>query len=185
MVAPDETSRSLVRFFVMSGRLKAEKRRGWVKKLGITHPESVADHSYRLALMTMVFSDSRGLDTEKAMRLAILHDLPEALVGDAMPQERSGKRKTELETQALERISRELPKKTRALYRAVWREFVEGKSAESRLVRQLDKLEMAIQAWEYAEGLGDASLVREFWATAEENIDDPDILKVLSLVEPS
>ena len=72
---------NLARFFVRSGRLKAERRRGWVKKLGLNNPESVADHSYRTALMAMVISDSRGLDTVKAVRLALLHDLPEAIVG--------------------------------------------------------------------------------------------------------
>ncbi|MGH9918456.1 MAG: HD domain-containing protein, partial [Nitrososphaerales archaeon] len=76
-VAPEADSRSLLQFFLMSGRLKAEMRRGWVKKLGMGRPESVADHSYRTALITLIYSDSQGLDTAKALRLALLHDLPE------------------------------------------------------------------------------------------------------------
>ena len=116
-IAPEADSRSLLQFFMMSGRLKSEMRRGWVKKLGMARPESVADHSYRTALITMVFSDTLGLDTGKALRLALLHDLPEAIVGDAMPEERSGKRKIEMETKAMEEILSELSEEQRALYR--------------------------------------------------------------------
>jgi putative hydrolases of HD superfamily len=176
-------ARDLVRFFVRSGRLKAERRRGWVKKLGLSDPESVADHSYRTALMTMVISDSRGLDTGKALRLALLHDLPEAVAGDAMPEERSGKLKTAIETKAMRQLLKDLSPGVGSLYRAAWLEFVNGKSEEARLVRQLDKLEMAIQAWEYAKDSGDHESAREFWVTARAHVTDEGLLELLREVE--
>jgi putative hydrolase of HD superfamily len=179
----ESDAQKLVRFFVRSGRLKAERRRGWVKKLGLTNPESVADHSYRTALMSMVISDSRKLDTEKVMRLALLHDLPEAFVGDAMPEERSGKRKIVVETKAMEELLNDLPPGVRALYREAWQEFVIGESEESRLVRQLDKLEMAIQAWEYVQESGDPASAREFLATAKEHVGDEVLVELLRQVE--
>lgn len=183
-VAPEADSRSLLQFFMMSGRLKSEMRRGWVKKLGMDRPESVADHSYRTALITLIFSDSLGLDTGKALRLALLHDLPEAIVGDAMPEERSGKRKTEMETKAMEEILSELSEEQRALYLEAWGEFVDGKTPEARLVRQADKLEMAIQAWEYANERGDPLLAKEFWASARGQVEDARLLEILWQVEP-
>jgi len=185
MLAPDEQdSRSLIQFFIMSGKLKAEMRRGWVKKLGMKHPESVADHSYRTALMAMVISDSRGLNTGRAMRLALLHDLPEAIVGDATPGERSGARKSALETKAMEEIISDFPKDAKDLYRGVWREYLEGATKEARLVRQLDKLEMAIQAWEYANDAGDPSSAKEFWESAKGHITDEALVELLMQVEP-
>jgi putative hydrolases of HD superfamily len=183
-IGPEADSRSLLQFFLMSGRLKAEMRRGWVKKLGMTRAESVADHSYRTALITLIFSDSRGLDTGKALRLALLHDLPEAIVGDAMPEERSGKRKTEMETKAMKELLSELPEQERALYLEAWEEFIDGKTAEARLVRQADKLEMAIQAWEYANERGDPSLAKEFWASAMAQVEDAALLEILRQVQP-
>ena len=183
-IAPEADSRSLLQFFLMSGRLKAEMRRGWVKKLGMARPESVADHSYRTALITMLFSDSLGLDTGKALRLALLHDLPEAIVGDAMPEERSGRGKTDMETKAMEELLSELPNEHRALYREAWKEFVEGKTPEARLVHQVDKLEMAIQAWEYANERGDPSLAKEFWTSARAQVEDMGLLEILSQVQP-
>jgi putative hydrolase of HD superfamily len=176
-------ARSVLKLFLQSGRLKTERRRGWVKKLGLSHPESVADHSYRTALMAMVISDSRGLDTERALRLALLHDLPEAIVGDAMPEERSGKHKTDVETEALEEMLKDVPQAVRRLYRGVWSDFVEGKSEEARLVRQLDKLEMAIQAREYADASGDPKPAREFWASARALVTDEGLLEILRQVE--
>jgi putative hydrolase of HD superfamily len=179
----ESDARNLVRFFVRSGRLKAERRRGWVKKLGLRDPESVADHSYRTALMTMVISDSRGLDTGKALRLALLHDLPEAIVGDAMPEERSGKQKIEIEMKAMRELLKDVPPRVRSLYHDEWLEFVSGRTEEAKLVRQLDKLEMAIQAWEYVKNSGNLAMAKEFWATARTHIIDGGLLELLKLVE--
>jgi putative hydrolase of HD superfamily len=180
----DKGTRDLLRFFIVSGRLKSEMRRGWVKKLGMSHPESVADHSYRTALMAMVISDSRGLDTGRALRLALLHDLPEAIVGDAMPEERSGKLKTTVETKAMRELLRDVSPEVRSLYHDMWQEFVEGKTEEARLVRQLDKLEMAIQAWEYVKKEPrSAESAREMWATARAQVADEQLAEMLQRVE--
>jgi putative hydrolases of HD superfamily len=174
----------LIAFFVKAGKLKSEPRRGWVKKLNLDDPESVADHSYRTALMAMLFSDARGLDTGKAVRLALIHDLPEALVGDAMPEERSGESKVVLETDAMEKLLSELPQAVRVSCRAAWHEYVTGRTPEAKLVNQLDKLEMAIQAWEYANATpGDPASAREFWSTAKAYLDDKELLELLQLVE--
>jgi putative hydrolases of HD superfamily len=71
--------------FNLAGRLKQLKRQGWVDR-GVEQPESVADHSYRLALMTMVIaSRDPEIDASRAVRLALVHDLPEALAGDITP----------------------------------------------------------------------------------------------------
>ena len=183
MVRGKKYARDLTRFFVRSGRLKTERRRGWVKKLKLQGAESVADHSYRTALMTMVISDSRGLDTAKAVRLALLHDLPEAVVGDAMPEERSGARKQTIETKAIEDLLGDLPSGVRSLYSEAWSEFVDGRTPEAQLVRQLDKLEMATQAWEYAQDLGDRGSAREFWSTAKASVTDEGLAELLKLVE--
>jgi putative hydrolase of HD superfamily len=159
-------------------------RRGWVKKLGMKRPESVADHSYRTALMAMVVSDIRGLDSGKAMRLALLHDLPESVVGDATPEERSGKSKSGLETKAMEEIVAGLPTRVKRLVMDSWSEYLDGKSEEAHLVRQLDKLEMAIQAREYSLELPDPSATREFWVSASKHVSDDDLVAILKKVEP-
>ncbi|MGI0059463.1 MAG: HD domain-containing protein, partial [Nitrosotalea sp.] len=43
-------------FFYLASELKKVQRSGWKNKVGVEHPESVADHSYGTAIMAMVFS---------------------------------------------------------------------------------------------------------------------------------
>jgi 5'-deoxynucleotidase len=117
------------------------------------------------------------------VRLALLHDLPEAVVGDAMPEERSGELKTALETKAMEGLIEDLPPGVRPLYREAWLEFVEGKTAEARLVRELDKLEMAVQAWEYVQKSADPGTAREFLGTAKKHLRDKGLLELFRQVE--
>src|SRR5580692_9860271 len=107
---------SVLGFFSAAGRLKSEPRKGWVIKLGIKDPESVADHSYRTALMAMVYSDAHGLDTARVLKMALIHDLPEALVGDSIPGERTKKRKLKLESTAMKEILEEMPTAQRREY---------------------------------------------------------------------
>jgi putative hydrolase of HD superfamily len=174
----------LLELFTVAGRLKSELRRGWVRKLGMERPESVADHSYRTALIAMVYSDLRGLDTVKVLRMALLHDLAEAIVGDSMPGERARTEKLRMESAAMRRTLAGLPRATRACYWNAWREFNHGTTPEARLVRQVDKLEMALQAGEYGKGrLRDRT--REFFDSARAQVSDEDLLGVLRLVAPA
>ena len=55
-------------------KLKRIARKGWVSQVGVEKPESVADHSFACAILAMCLGDLKGLDTEKLIRLALLHD---------------------------------------------------------------------------------------------------------------
>lgn len=169
-------------FFSIGGRLKFEPRRGWALKLGLANPESVADHSYRVALMAMVYSDERGLDTGKAMRMALLHDLPEAVVGDSIPGERSLSDKRRLESRAMKMTASELPPSLAKLYLRTWEEFEEGKSPEAKLVRQLDKVEMGFQAAEYRSRYPGTD-VKEFLRAARRAVTDRELTRALDAID--
>ena len=177
------TTEALVEFFRRSGRLKTEPRKGWVKKLGERAPESVADHSYRSALMAMVFSDMRGLDTERAVKMAILHDLPESVVGDSIPGERSRREKVRREDEAMISLLERMPRPIREEYTRLWAEFLEGMSPEAVLVSQIDKLEMAMQAQEYADRGHDPRSLREFFRTARRSVKDRELRRMLLILE--
>jgi len=147
----------------------------------MAEPESVADHSYRTALMAMVYSDIRGLDTPKVLKMALIHDLPEALVGDTIPGERTGRQKQALESAAMRKILAGMPSEIRSEYWRLWLEFTRGRTGEARLVRQIDKLEMAVQAFEYGRGRPSAG-TEEFMETAMASIRDDDLRGLLELV---
>jgi len=171
---------NLVNFFRMSGRLKRIPRSGWIN-VGIDSPESVADHTFRTAILCMIFSDLEGLDTLRMLQMALIHDLPEVITGDLTPSERTSIAKKR-EEDAMEKLLRLLPQKQRVKYENVWHEYEKCKTAEAKAVRQLEKLEMALQAKEYERAeLAEESLER-FFKSAEKTIVSPAIKRLLACI---
>jgi putative hydrolase of HD superfamily len=132
-----------------AGKLKRLPRTGWVDA-GVSDPESVADHSYRVALLSMLLSDQTGADTLKALRMAILHDLAEAVTGDLTPRQKTGDHEAE-ESRAFRGLVEGLPREQRRLYNDIIEEYAAGQTVEAALVHAADKLEMVLQALEYRE----------------------------------
>lgn len=130
-------------------RLKKIKRTGWLAKGKILNGESIADHSYSLSALCMVFSDILGLDTEKVMKMCIIHDLAESIIGDIMPGEIADKEKKMKENKVMKSILFSLPVSVRIDYFGIWKEFLLNGSQEAQLVHKVDKLEMLLQAREY------------------------------------
>ena len=96
----------------------------------------------------MIYADTEGLDQPKLLRMALIHDLPEAIIGDLTPSKKT-KESRERENTALKQILDLLPKNQRKKYMTDWNEYQEGKTKEAKAVRQLEKIEMALQAKEY------------------------------------
>jgi len=166
-------------FFYIVSELKKTPRRGWKEKIGIEHPESVADHSFSSAVMAMVFSDLKKLDTEKMLKMALLHDLSESITGDFTPEEITKENKKEIENQTMNEILSKLPVEISNEYEKIWNEFQDGTSKESSLMHEIDRLEMAIQSLKYnAEGHSKDKLAL-FFESAKKDIKSKEILEIL------
>jgi len=76
---------TILDFLKDASNLKNIPRQGWIDKLSITHPESVADHSYSMSIMAMIISDLENYDSEKILKMVLLHDLAESKIGDFTP----------------------------------------------------------------------------------------------------
>src|SRR5262245_30867956 len=76
----------LLRFLSRVGTLKDLKRTGWLRR-DLPDPESVADHSFRTAILALLVGADLGVDTAKLTALVLVHDLPESdpEVGDLTP----------------------------------------------------------------------------------------------------
>lgn len=160
--------------------LKRTPRAGWVE-VGIYQPESVADHTFRTAILCMLYADMEGLDPLKLLRMALIHDLPEALIGDLTPSKKTPETK-EKEDIAINQILNLLPERERETYITVWEEYSEGKTREAQAMRQLEKMEMALQAKEYEKaGLANKSLER-FIKSVEEATLWPELGRLLSSI---
>ncbi len=147
--------------------LKSIPRMGWAVR-GIRNGESVAEHSYAVALLTMLLADriDDTIDQAKLLKIALLHDLPEYMLGDihAPATRMLG---VEAKEAAEERILEKLFSRIDGgdAYVRLWKEFADRSSVEGRLVRAADKLEMFTQAYRYEEE-GTRTL-EKFWGYHE------------------
>lgn len=169
---PDPAITSLASLLDHANDLKQLPRTGWLLA-GVNPVESVADHSFGVALLTLLLAQvingdpaaeglSWPLSTERALQLALIHDLAESQLTD-LP-----KRTTALigadfkrgaEEQAMRGLLHSMPGGDD--YLALWMEYDSASTPEARLVKDADKLEMVHQALRY-EARGQANL-DEFW----------------------
>jgi|TARA_B100000683_G_scaffold252409_1_gene269273 putative hydrolase of HD superfamily len=156
MSLPVARDAALLDLLASAGRLKRVKRAGWVQR-GVREVESVADHSFRVALFALFTARARddGTDADKCVRMALVHDLAECVVGDITPNDGvSDEEKREREGKAMRALTAACGAVGDEV-RALWEEYEAGETKEAKLVKDADKLEMVMQASEY-ESIGDA-----------------------------
>jgi putative hydrolase of HD superfamily len=160
-------------FFKTTINLKKIYRQGWIDKLSITKPESVADHSYSMAIMGMIISDLENYNSEKIIKMILLHDLAESKIGDYTPDQIDLEKKKEIENAAFLKILEDLPNSLKSQYQNFWKEYQENISLESKIVHQLDKLEMVLQAKTYQDEGHSKEQLESFYESAKKDIVNP------------
>ena len=139
----------LLRFLSRADRLERLPRTGWLVA-GVQRPESVAAHGYEVALVALWLADNvaADLDKERVLRIALVHDLGEALLTD-LPRpvkELVGRRQVEeAEAEATDQILGPLGEG--------WAEMAEAyrraETDEARLVKAADRIQMLVKAMSY------------------------------------
>lgn len=164
-------------------KLKKLKRAGWLRSGIAAHNcESVAEHSLGTGLLGFLVACEfyPHLDASKVMQLGCIHDLGEALTGDVLPwdkaaipdfdeRERAGALQTAAGLKALPKLT------------ALYDEYHAAKTPEAILVRQIDKLEMLLQAYCYEEELG--LDLQQFFDNKENTVFDEEMQKLLRYIE--
>lgn len=176
-----DVSAGLLRLAQLVHRLKRIPRQGWLDR-GVSplEAESVADHSMGVALlawMSALEAQSAGaeLDPARVLMLALVHDLPEAEIGDWPPytatevnahaatrersaflnerQTRSPERsaaKRAAEQAVIDQLVSVLPPAAGNTLAGLWQELAAGASLEAQFVKQVDRLETFLQSRAYA-----------------------------------
>ncbi|EQC28454.1 hydrolase-HD superfamily protein [Saprolegnia diclina VS20] len=142
---------SALDFLRVCGQLKRLKRTGWVNHQ-VHAPESVSDHMYRLAMCSLLLDNDSSVDRMKCIKMAIVHDLAEAFVGDITPHDGvSDEDKHKLERDAIDEICTKLGAESQAAkeIRDLWFEYENASTDEAKMVKDFDKFEMILQADEY------------------------------------
>jgi putative hydrolase of HD superfamily len=159
--------------------LKQLYRQGWLhKNIPEERCESVAEHSFGVAVLGMLLAEAYypDLDLLKILRMSLIHDFGEVYAGDFIPGDGiSLEHKHQLEKESIIQIFSQI--KNREDYLYLWEEFEGGVSPEAQFVRQIDKLEMALQASAYEhQGFGD---LLDFYKSASKAISDPELSAIL------
>ncbi len=140
---PDRTG-AIVEFINSAEKLKDTLRSG---RTSGSRLESTAEHSWRLALMAMLFTEGMGdVDQLRLLKLCLVHDLGEALSGDIPAPEqtkRTGKREQEMRD--MEILCATLPADLRGQVLALWQEYDAEMTKEAKLAKGFDKLETILQ----------------------------------------
>ncbi|KPL08173.1 hypothetical protein AMJ86_01710 [bacterium SM23_57] len=164
-------------------RLKQLYRRGWLRS-GIPQDrcESVADHILGVTMLAMIYADiyHPDLDQVKLLRMALIHDIGEIFAGDITPDDPISKgEKYILEKASITRIFS--PLQLEREYLKIWEEYERGDSPEALLIRQIDKLEMVIQAiiYEKQENIN----LNEFYHSARSYLSDPLMIDIFTRLE--
>ncbi|EEQ97853.1 conserved hypothetical protein [Perkinsus marinus ATCC 50983] len=132
------------------GELKTLRRTGWVRS-GVPNPESDCDHMHRCAVLAMLTPhDKKDFDRGRTIRMALVHDVAEAVAGDITPfcgvsKEEKHKLEREVVVVVFDLGSRETAQEIEDL----WNEFEAGVSQEAIYAKDIDKFEMVLQAFEY------------------------------------
>jgi putative hydrolase of HD superfamily len=153
--------------------LKNLYRQGWLKRhISRDKCESVADHSFSVALLAMFLAEDRfpRLDLLTVLRMALIQEAGEIHAGDITPVDGvSPEEKHRREKESVLKVFDRLPQAER--YIELWEEFELNQSPEARLVRQADRLEMLLQA-KYYEKLGYWNF-SEFFRNTDALIESP------------
>lgn len=105
---------------------------------------------YRMSMMSFLIPEDSQIDRTKCMKLALIHDLAESIVGDISPFCGVSKQeKRQREHKAIIEISSLLPKASEDEVLELFDEYEKQESKEAQLVKDYDLFDMILQAFEY------------------------------------
>ena len=172
--------KDFIEFAKILGKLKRTPRTGW-KIRDVKDCESVAEHVFRVVSLAMLISDVRKMNTEKIMRMCIMHDWEEAVTGDIRTPEKieMGDRASKMGLEGFRKVVERLPEGLRKEYLELWKEYERQETAEAKFIYNIDKIEMMIQVLEYEKEQAEMKEKFDiFWKRYESLVKDPFMKKV-------
>ena len=111
-------------------------------------PENDAEHSWHLAMMTIVLAEHSDVpvDVLKVLKMVLIHDIVEIDAGDTFIYDtQKSHSNTENELIAAKRIFGLLPDEQAEELIAIWQEFEAGETPEARFAKAMDRIEPLLQ----------------------------------------
>lgn len=134
--------KKLIHFIGLIEKLKCNTRHSWTSS---GRKESVAEHSFMLAVMAYLVKDEfPEADIDKVIVMCLLHDFGEAVTGDIPAFEKTADDEM-AEEDAVYVLLRELPEKQREEMQGLFQEMKGQQTPEAKLYKALDKMEAVLQ----------------------------------------
>lgn len=198
---------NILDFLIEVGELKGKKRRGWIVHQ-IKNSETTAEHIFHLAILVWVLGKRKKLNMERAIKMALVHDLCEVYAPDLTPYDPllpknikesmkvlkswpkftlAQKKEKEIkkykqELKGLEKLISKLPPDLKEEMKSLWLDYEKGFTPEGRFVKQADKMINFFQGIEYWKKYG--KIQYKLWVRwIKEIIDDPVLLELLQEIE--
>ncbi|WP_030488536.1 HD domain-containing protein [Micromonospora chokoriensis] len=143
----DHDAAGAMNFIFEAGVLKRANRTGWWFA-GVKHPESIAEHSFRTALIGMMLAAMEGADPARVSMLCTLHDTQETRITD-IPHIAKRYLTAEPNTAVTADQVAACPPAVADVITAAVAEYEAGETLEAVVARDADKLECLVQAVEY------------------------------------
>jgi len=173
-----------LRFLQQAMKLKHIPRTGWVNK-NVPNPEDVADHVYGVALLALTVPLPKGVNRNRLVKMALVHDLGEVSIGDQVWERGKvsnlGKHKIKDENEAVA-LKQMFDSTGMKEAEQLALEFIGHKSPTAKFLKELDKLDMILEALVYEERV-DPKHLDEFWENAEKYISDKTLLKYFAALK--
>ncbi len=195
-----------VNFFNNIGELRKIPRRGSIL-IGSKQPASVSDHLFRTAIMALILGkEKKNLNLRKVLEIALIHDFCELYIGDKSPydydsmlskdkkkwpelfdkwpryslvqKKKMAAEKRKKEENALNKLIKQLPPKTRKSLKNNWFEYKNNLTKEAKFVKQINRLETLLQALEHSRE-EKIRVYKSWWIGSREKIDDPVLIKFM------
>jgi len=133
--------------------------------------ESTAEHTWRLALLALIFEDElKYLDFSRVLKMCLVHDLGETLSGDVPAIEKQNYPNKDIqERNDLLILTSSLDEPLRSNLLGLWEEYEAGQTQEAIAVKALDKLETILQ---HNQGINPEDFDYEFNLTYGEKYTD-------------
>lgn len=145
----DHDAAGVVAFAYEMGVLKRIRRAGWWH-VGVRDPESVAEHSLRVAQLAALIASIEGADPARASYLGLWHDSQETRIGDMPHSARSYVEVAPNEHISEDQVAGMPDVVAKSILEAVI-EYEAGETPEARCAKDADRLECLLQAVEYGE----------------------------------
>jgi len=200
----------ILQFLMEANKLKDVQRRG-ITFYGVKKADSALDHSFRMALMVLLFGKEKNINMAKAMKMSLIHDICKVITGDITPYDgiaaKNKKEKAELvsrwrrlpleekskmqrektakEKEAFKKLTKDLPLNIKTEMSQLWLDYSQAKSKEARFVQQINVVENLLEAFEG--WLANKKFpTMPWWEHVNEVVDDPillDFIKEISKAE--